>query len=111
MPTPAWLLVGRSVDQGRDRGSPGRFKDGRSWVRSIRGGMAPREWSGCAFGPAFGRRRLRRQSKPALVATQGDVAGPLDEPPASELAALVWPAARIVVLRCALGAATAVVKA
>jgi hypothetical protein len=28
------------------------------------------EWSG-ALGPAFGRRRLRRQSEPALVATQG----------------------------------------
>ena len=30
------------------------------------------EWSGRAFWPAFGRRRLRRQSEPDLVATEGD---------------------------------------
>jgi hypothetical protein len=70
MPTRAWLWWAARLDQGRDRGAPGRFTDGRLWVRGIRGCMAPSgEWS----GRAFGRRRRRRQSlNPALVATWRD---------------------------------------
>jgi hypothetical protein len=37
------------LDHGRDRGSPGRFMDGRPWVRSVRGCIPPAgEWSGRA---------------------------------------------------------------
>src|SRR5918999_981015 len=34
------------------------------------------EWSVRAVGPAFGRRRLRRQSQPDLTATQSGAGGP-----------------------------------
>jgi hypothetical protein len=46
------------------------------------------EWSGRAFWRAFGPRRLRRQSEPALVATQG---GAADVPRLQR--ELVWPSA------------------
>jgi hypothetical protein len=56
-------------------GSPGRFTDGRLWVRSVRGCMPSGEWSGragwCAFARLIRRRRRRRQSR----AWPGDHAG------------------------------------
>jgi hypothetical protein len=37
MPTRHGFWRAARLDQGRDRGSPGRFMDGRPWVRSVRG--------------------------------------------------------------------------
>src|SRR5215207_11608182 len=95
MPIRAWLLVAARLDQGRNRGSPVQgilwsfhgwspVESGASGAVCPSGGVErPRRMVRFvrlmhrrvrAFWPAFGRRRLRRQSQPDLSTTQGGTA-------------------------------------